>query len=415
MVTQVSIPIQSDDNRKVEHNPTHILVFENLHTQANLTSSAKSKPEGCKLNSTPLISKCKRYHGQIKKSFVNIYHHVWTDLNLETTRNFSFCDKFQHGSSSAVQQTPITKAFAPMRWVLTVLGRWPFSLTPVATPANEKLSDKSLNQSGNLQYDYKKGSPVCIYFCLTTLFIFFVLLMGTLALFDFYLEWNFLPEQGWATIKKSTFQDNLVMFLLIWGCLVHSFVSSFSMLLNGKQVTDSLNFFNFAANELRIGSVRRHRRFLITANLGYIIFLIIIYIAYSWWNIKFVRQGATLFGTLVIRPLLSQQQLLVTPEKGVQVFGILIIIYFVYASRSILFVFCFKCRLLRNMFQVWNERLSKYLNEKECEDIQKEKEKSERILREMTLLLKMVKQHDKMFAVILQSYYVIQVIIHCFC
>lgn len=308
----------------------------------------------------------------------------------------------------------ITRAFLPMRLVLMAMGRWPFLLILRSVSIRPKhhinLTPATiLNRIRVLNYDSNLKSPVWIYFGLTTLFIFFVLIMSTLGFLDFFMEWNFLPLDRWATVQKNTFRNNLVMFLLVWGCLLHSTLSSFSMFLNRKQITQSLNFWNVAAEELQIGSVKRHRRFLILANIGYVLFLILIYFAYSWWNIRFVRDGATLFGTLVIRPLLSQQQLRTTPEWRLRVFGILMIIYCVYASRAFLFIFCFKCRLLRSMFRAWNQRLAKYLDSKEFKDQDKEKMISERMLKEMTILLRMVKQQDAMFATILQTYYAIQV------
>lgn len=276
----------------------------------------------------------------------------------------------------------INRAFFPMRLTLMVLGRWPFSLQLMSITRHHRHhhrhhreSDNNLseNDGGNLNngrnfrirrvgnYVASLKSPLWIYFGLTTLFVCFVLVMSTLGFFDFFLEWNLLPGCKWASLQRNTFRKNLVMFLLVWGCLLHSTLSSLAMFLRRNKLAAFMNFWNCAADELQIGEVRSQRRFLIMANLGYVAFLVLIYVAYSYWNVRFVRDGAALFGTLAIRPWLNEQQLKNVEEWKLRIFGIVVIIYGVYASRAFLFIFCFKCRLLRGLFKLWNERLIELL------------------------------------------------------
>ncbi|CAL8110942.1 unnamed protein product [Orchesella dallaii] len=335
------------------------------------------------------------------------------------TENISLYDDYEEDST--FHSGLINKAFLPMRVTLMAVGRWPFPMKfrQLASKHNQNQRHRSFSTRIR-NYDSTLKSPLWIYFGLTTAFIFFVLVMSTVGFFDFFLNWQLLPGCHWTTLPNDIFHDNLVMFLLVWGCLVHGTVSSFSFLLNRRKVVRILNYWNVAADELLIAEVNSHRRFLIASNVGYLLFLAMIYYAYTW-KIPLVRDGAALFGSLAILPLLPGHELKKHEIWKLRVFGVVTIIYAVYASRAFLFLFCFKCRLLRSLFRVWNSRLIRFLRRPEI-DVNECKEttdrierlESQRLLKDMRILLKMVKLTDKMFATVLQAYYAVQLLNMCF-
>lgn len=262
----------------------------------------------------------------------------------------------------------LTRAFFPMRIALMALGRWPFVLKQVSCKSRRKnklgqsdFGRRPLITTKVRNYDASLKSPLWIYFGVTTLFVLFVLVMTTVGFFDFFLEWRILPGNHWGSLEKTIFRDNLVVFLLVWGCLVHSTVSSFSLFINRKRVARILNFWNVAADELLIDEVNSLRRFLIASNIGYIVFLVLLFFSFSSWDVRLIRDGAKLVGILTIKPLLREDQLDYMEDWELRAFGIVAIIYTIYASRSFLFIFCFKCRLLTSLFRLWNARLVKFL------------------------------------------------------
>lgn len=195
----------------------------------------------------------------------------------------------------------ITKAFLPMRIVSIIVGRWPFQLKMKGVRRSKtcwrRRHDSDEDTGHHHQhhrrsvrvnfYDSSFKSPLWIYFGLTTFFILVVLTVSTLSFFDVFLEWKLFSGEKWGVLTKETFKKNLVMFLLVWGCLLHSTLSSFSLLRNRKHVVNFLNYWNCAADELLMTEAKAHRNFLIASNVGYLVFLVLIYFAYSW--LKYVN------------------------------------------------------------------------------------------------------------------------------
>lgn len=273
----------------------------------------------------------------------------------------------------------INKAFLPMRLALIAVGRWPVPMTLTRAASRFKKQTKLVHSTSSDNMDAESvirdpllathvknyndtlKSPLWVYFGLTSFFIFFALVMSTIGFLDFYLEWKLLPGNHWDKLDKRMFSDNLVVFLLVWGCLVHSAVSSLSLLINRRKVVKIMNFWNVAADELLLDEVKTHRRFLIASNLFFIMFLVLLYFSFSAFNLRLISDGALLFGNLTIRSLLQEDEAEKVEQWRMQIFGIVTIIYAIYASRAFLILFCFKSRVLRSLFRVWNSRLICFL------------------------------------------------------
>ena len=82
---------------------------------------------------------------------------------------------------------------------------------------------------------------------------------------------------------------------------------------------------------------------------------------YIFSHLGIIRGGAMLVGLLSLRPLNP----LFHPEtveelkslgSSVRLFGVIVILYSVYASRAFLLLFSFKCKLLRHALKEWNAR-----------------------------------------------------------
>lgn len=187
----------------------------------------------------------------------------------------------------------VNRAFLPLRFALIIVGRWPFQLKTKSVSTHPfrqaNVVDLINRQSFSDRvkaYDSSFSSPLWIYFGVTTLFTLAVLTVSTLGFFDVLLEWQLFTSIRWGVLTKQIFRKNLVIFLLVWSCLLHSAVSSLSLLRNRKQVVNFLNYWNFAADQLRMTDdiMKKHRRFLIIVNCAYLLFLVLIYLAYNWWK-----------------------------------------------------------------------------------------------------------------------------------
>lgn len=78
--------------------------------------------------------------------------------------------------------------------------------------------------------------------------------------------------------------------------------------------------------------------------------------------IPIVRGISSLVTLLTLRLFIPGIHDVIVPEPSLlSILGLVISLYVIYASRALIFIFTFNCRLLRHCFKAWNERLKHQL------------------------------------------------------
>jgi hypothetical protein len=156
----------------------------------------------------------------------------------------------------------VTHTFIPHQILLLILGRFPFSLK----------TGRKKNSIADTFY--------WLYFLLTSLSLLFILINTTLGFAGFFLNWNFGESSKHLNEELEIFNNNIVPFVLFWGCLVHATVGNFSFILNRRRVVEYFQHWNKAVDFLNLEIPSSLRRFLILSNVGVFIFVITIVFFY---------------------------------------------------------------------------------------------------------------------------------------
>jgi len=246
----------------------------------------------------------------------------------------------------------VNKAFQLVRLSLSVFGRWPFPLklayknsssSSSLSSSSSSLKRRYTNNNNNvvprntvdiIETDLKRGSPqrrnkladskgneeftgqqwsyqvyscrlkdsplLWMYFILTTTFLAAVLIFSVLGFCDFFLDWQLFSQSHWDKEESNNFQANLVPFVLVWSCLLHSSISSISILLNRKKLVKYLNYTNVAVDSMDLQIPKSIKTYVILSHLGFVVFLVIIYISYK---ILWAKLTCSLFYCLKIHPV----------------------------------------------------------------------------------------------------------------
>ena len=169
----------------------------------------------------------------------------------------------------------------------------------------------------------------------------------------------------------------------------------------------------------------RSKRFLIFANVWYFLFLLLVCGSYAFNYLG--HRASVMVATLVLSPFVDVAAVAARPTGFGSVyylFGLFTLLYGIYASRSVLFVYLFKLRLLRHAFRVWNRRLKEQLQhgDGDCHEkgrgqtttrensyFTQEQRDCKKLYSDHVTLITLVKQTDRVFGRILQAYYASQV------
>lgn len=249
--------------------------------------------------------------------------HQQNSFNQARNKSFFSALNFNLIKPSAKENVPnsgrITRLFRPLRIILTLLGRWPFQPQPqdVTTISSISSSSRTSPLSQIIEPDLawieqraaagsrfgqplpsdptisptipvydlytgslKSGVVFWMYFILTTLFLSTVLLFSVLGFCDFFLDWRLFAVSSWDEEEKRNFESNLVPFVLVWSCLLHSSISSISFIIKRKTVAKFLNYWNFAIDSMDIDVPKGIKRYVLMNHAFFLSFLIIIFIAY---------------------------------------------------------------------------------------------------------------------------------------
>ncbi|XP_021947086.2 uncharacterized protein LOC110845035 [Folsomia candida] len=382
--------------------------------------------------------------------------HQQNSFNQARNKSFFSALNFNLIKPSAKENVPnsgrITRLFRPLRIILTLLGRWPFQPQPqdVTTISSISSSSRTSPLSQIIEPDLawieqraaagsrfgqplpsdptisptipvydlytgslKSGVVFWMYFILTTLFLSTVLLFSVLGFCDFFLDWRLFAVSSWDEEEKRNFESNLVPFVLVWSCLLHSSISSISFIIKRKTVAKFLNYWNFAIDSMDIDVPKGIKRYVLMNHAFFLSFLIIIFIAYRILCLNLIRGGSVLVGILTVRPVIF----LFDSTQGlfkIRIFGMVVILYSVYASRAFLLLFSFKSKLLRHAFKIWNKRLKMLIRSSPTATYTDEKLRCEKAFEDYRVLLKLVRLTDQVFGMVLQSYYGSQLLNMCF-
>jgi hypothetical protein len=183
----------------------------------------------------------------------------------------------------------VSKLFRPLTIILTLLGRWPFqsqSSNNRAPPLGGSKVESETQRHFDTKfptnyYTFSVNSFCWAYFILTTLFLSVVLLFSILGFCDFFLDWHLFAESSWDEEEKKHFESNLVPFVLVWSCLMHSSISSLFLIINRKKVAKFLNYWNFAVNAMRIDVPKGLKTYIFANQVVFLAFILGIYIAYK--------------------------------------------------------------------------------------------------------------------------------------
>jgi hypothetical protein len=167
----------------------------------------------------------------------------------------------------------VTEAFNAMRYVLLVLGRFPFRPTFQIVPCYNLVSKKGKHYSPSIK------SFAWLYFGFTSLFLVILLLFSMGSFLGVFLSWSFFNLTDWNKEHTELFQANLIPFVLVWSCLLSSTVGNISFFLNRKTVCKFLNYWNVAVDIMDIEMPRYLERFLHMNNLWFVAFSIIIIVS----------------------------------------------------------------------------------------------------------------------------------------
>jgi len=195
----------------------------------------------------------------------------------------------------------VNKAFRTFRLTLSLMGRWPFHphTKEIIRPVTAWDTSNTETRTKIQVYDASLKSPFWIYFFLTTMFLVGVLVFSFLGFCDFFLEWNFFSGSSWDQEDLQGFESNLVPFVLVWSCLLHSSISSVSLLINRKKAAKFFNYWNVAVDKLEIEVPKGIHLFVVINHVVYLFFLVVVYIAYKIMYVFGKRYKCLLFIVII--------------------------------------------------------------------------------------------------------------------
>lgn len=188
----------------------------------------------------------------------------------------------------------VNDVFACMRYVLLILGRFPFIPTIPTDQFSKKdhgetriggdgrIGDENFggqSSRNGLNYSSSVKSLSWIYFGTTSIFLLILLALSVFSFLGVFLSWSFFSLPPWTTEQDKLFQSNLIPFVLVWSCLLSSTVGNISFLLNRKNVVKFLNFWNVAVDKMDMKVPNHLKRFLHMNNLWFLFFAVLMVVS----------------------------------------------------------------------------------------------------------------------------------------
>ncbi|CAG7712545.1 unnamed protein product [Allacma fusca] len=312
-----------------------------------------------------------------------------------------------------VQENQVEKVFSPMRLILQILGRFPF--TPVPT------SKRNNNESDGKPYSDSLFTFHWLYFAITSIISLVIFFFMSMGFANVYLGWelSLFNNSQFHECEEEMFEENLVPFVLVWSCLLHSIVGNISFFKNRKLIVNYLNQWETTVKTLEVKLSISIRNYLIVANCWFLGFLAIVVFFYHFKILRQAVGGAEVIALLCLKPFIGN---VLNSNMGdrhswfpaMSAIANFALVYSMYASRALLFLYAYKCKLLRFTFKKWNQRVEKLLDENPYEMESSILKNWENLYRDHVILIKTVKETDKVFAGILQAYYASQIMNMCF-
>ena len=174
--------------------------------------------------------------------------------------------------------------FYPMRVLLQLVGRFPFSSLSRGQYCRKRENTSRGTSTGGFPpaYEYNMLTVHWLYFIITSLLLFIIFILISIAFTVAFLEWDyprFIKYPPLTTVETAIFNRNLVPFVLFWSCLLQSNVGDVSFVKNRRQVVDYLNEWENTVRILKLELPVSLRTFLIVSNLWYLAFLAFILVA----------------------------------------------------------------------------------------------------------------------------------------
>jgi len=222
---------------------------------------------------------------------------IITNTEEAYQEHFHFFDELSPSPLHFMHSGRVNQVFSPMRFILLSVGRFPFTLVKVPKEsfllANRKIKDipgdkrnDFVIQSKELNhYSASLKSPFWLYFGCTSFALTFIFVLFTGGFLDVFLGWSFIAIQPWDVTHKAIFHSNLIPFVLVWSCLLHSVVGSVSFFLNRRTLVKFLNYWNVAVDRImaidEAPCTTSLKRFILASNLWFFGFLILTIVSYK--------------------------------------------------------------------------------------------------------------------------------------
>jgi len=269
---------------KLNHQKSNFLERQDSWAMTNSIRSATSTTES---------SGSSMSTGNNKNFRVLRQRHVWSSGVKERSRSTTMGSQNYKNEEAYLRlyhSGQIDKSFLPMRVVLIALGRFPFVSLPTRNRKEEKRAhpegilygDEGMSvtkETISTTYHGRLLTPYWAYFFVTSAFLMFLLVTNSLGFMDMFLKWKFFPGE-WSDHEQGIFKRNIVPFVLYWSCLLHTTVGNVSYFIHRHSIAEFLNFWNVAADMLDLPPSNSPRRFLISSNLWYFGFFVLLLISY---------------------------------------------------------------------------------------------------------------------------------------
>jgi hypothetical protein len=104
--------------------------------------------------------------------------------------------------------------------------------------------------------------------------------------------------------------------------------------------------------------------------------------------------------------------------KYISIVGYVVFGYIIICSKVYILLFLYKCKILKNAFATWNERLEAVLHKGEVNKTRKEHCEArtgfDHLFRDYVILLDLLRGSDTMFTNVIETYYGTQIFSVCF-
>lgn len=205
----------------------------------------------------------------------------------------------------------------------------------------------------------------------------------------------------------------MAAIIVVWSWLTVAFTGSMYILTKSKYYVHYLNYFNRVVQTIDMDMTTGVGRYVFLNNVFTLVVGVLLvcgFVASLFANLDLGKNTATVTANFIVRMFgVEIGGLNVALKLPLQIMGLVVMIYALFASRANIIQFLFFCQLLKNGSKIWNARLAKVLNH-ETTDLDQEDQSNRRldpklVYKDHLMLVQLYQMTENVFGWILFPYY----------